>query len=79
MRALLAVAVLGASAGAMAQTFDVASIKRNTTAEQGMSAGLQPGGRWVMRNGPIRTLITAAYPADVPELVIDHIERPSED
>jgi uncharacterized protein (TIGR03435 family) len=47
---------------APSQTFEVVSIKRSKTIERGGgSAGLQPGGRFVMTNGPVRVLLNMAY------------------
>lgn len=42
-------------------TFDVASVKRNTSGDLYGTAGLQPGGRFVMVNLPLLRLIRAAY------------------
>ena len=41
--------------------FEVASVKRNQSGETRVSQGLQPGGRYVAINLPIRTLIMRAY------------------
>ena len=49
--------------------FEVASIKRATAIERGGGkADLQPGGRFVMTNGPARVLINMAYPSVTREL-----------
>jgi uncharacterized protein (TIGR03435 family) len=51
-------------------TFEVVSIKRATAIERGGgTAGLQPGGRFVMTNGPARVLINWAYPSVTREIV----------
>jgi uncharacterized protein (TIGR03435 family) len=51
-------------------TFEVVSIKRTTAIERGGGkAGLQPGGRFVMTNGPARVLISMAYPSFTKEIV----------
>lgn len=42
-------------------TFDVASVKRNPSGDVYGTAGLQPGGRFVMVNSPVLRLIRAAY------------------
>jgi len=44
-------------------TFDVVSIKRSAPNAPAGSAGVQPGGRYRLANGPARILIGAAYPA----------------
>ena len=41
--------------------FDVASIKRNLSGETRIVQGLQPGGRYVATNIPLRMLIMRAY------------------
>lgn len=43
-------------------TFDVVSIKRSAPGAPAGSAGVQPGGRYRLVNGPARILISAAYP-----------------
>jgi len=62
-----------AAAGLPAQqappSFEAVSIKRNTTGAPGGTLGIQPGGRWVMVNGSIRSLVTAAYPIESGEIV----------
>jgi uncharacterized protein (TIGR03435 family) len=50
-------------------SFDVASIKRSRSIEGGGSARLQPGGRYIMINGPVRVLLTTAYPTLTSEIV----------
>src|SRR5688572_15860086 len=42
-------------------TFDVASVKPNTTLGGERGAGFQPGGRFRARNMTVRGLIAAAY------------------
>jgi uncharacterized protein (TIGR03435 family) len=49
--------------------FEVVSIKPSAPDAPGGQAGLQPGGRYVLTNGPIRILINAAYPSQTDELV----------
>jgi hypothetical protein len=45
-----------------AQEFEVVSVKRSTAIERGGgSSRLQPGGRFVMTNGPVRVLLGWAY------------------
>jgi hypothetical protein len=41
--------------------FEVASIKRNLSGEMRIVQGLQPGGRYVATNIPLRMLIMRAY------------------
>jgi uncharacterized protein (TIGR03435 family) len=41
--------------------FEVASVKRNVSGEQGSSIRREPGGRLTARNMPLRALITFAY------------------
>ena len=43
--------------------FDVVSIKRSAPDSPAGSAGVQPGGRYRLANGPARILIGVAYPA----------------
>jgi uncharacterized protein (TIGR03435 family) len=47
---------------AQPQTFEVASIKRNSSDDGSRSIGLQPGGRFVMTNSAVGMLIRSAYP-----------------
>jgi uncharacterized protein (TIGR03435 family) len=49
--------------------FEVATIKRSDPKARGFRYGTQPGGRWVMENISIATLIRDAYPVQVRELV----------
>lgn len=49
--------------------FEVASIKRNRSGTNGWSFGAEPGGRWLMVNMPIATLIREAYPAQTWDLI----------
>ena len=49
--------------------FEVASIKRNPGDNPGQTLSFQPGGRFVMVNGQVQTLITIAYPTQTRELV----------
>jgi uncharacterized protein (TIGR03435 family) len=49
--------------------FEVVSIKRASAIEHGGgSAGPQPGGRFVMTNGPMRVLLNRAYPTATGEI-----------
>jgi len=48
----------------------VASIKPSSAIERGGgSAGLQPGGRFVLKNGPVRVLINMAFQTQTGEIV----------
>jgi uncharacterized protein (TIGR03435 family) len=58
-----------AQAPAPASTFEVVSIKPNNSGSTSVTGGYAPGGRFVLVNGPLATLIHFAYPADLPELV----------
>ncbi len=42
-------------------TFEVASVKRNTSGENNIRFGLQPGGRFTATNVPARQLLIFAY------------------
>ena len=42
-------------------SFEVASVKPNVSGEQNVRFGLQPGGRFIATNAPVRGLITFAY------------------
>ena len=48
--------------GAQTPAFDVVSIKRSAPDALPGRGGLQPGGRYVLANGPPRILINVAYP-----------------
>jgi hypothetical protein len=51
-------------------SFDVASVKRNTSGEDRMRMVTQPGGRLIVTNAPLRGLIATAFDmADSPSLV----------
>ncbi len=54
-----------------AQRFEVVSIKRAepNADPRTSSAGLQPGGRFVITNGPVRILINMAYPSQMGEIL----------
>jgi uncharacterized protein (TIGR03435 family) len=52
-----------------AATFEVVSIKPNNSGSTSVTGGYAPGGRFVLVNGPVATLIRFAYPADLPALV----------
>jgi uncharacterized protein (TIGR03435 family) len=70
--ALLASAV--AAAPALAQTdtrpsFAVATIKKNTTGADAQSMRLQPGGRLVVTNQPLRRLVLFAYSLQPQQLI----------
>ena len=71
MKALssLLVATLAVSVAAQEPqpTFDVVSIKRSSPNAKGISSGVQPGGRYILRNASIATLVGAAYPSDISE------------
>ena len=63
---VLASATLAAQSAAPAAQgptarFEVASVKRNTSGEGFMTAGMQPGGRLTLINVPARQLIVRAY------------------
>src|SRR3989442_1447106 len=47
-------------------SFDVASVKKNTSGDTRMRMVTQPGGRLVVTNAPLRDLIATAY-SDVPQ------------
>lgn len=47
---------------AVTPAFDAVVIKRNTSGSQSMSAESRPGGVEMMTNGPLRTLVSMAYP-----------------
>jgi uncharacterized protein (TIGR03435 family) len=49
------------AAPAAGPRFEVASVKRNTSAETFMSFGMPPGGRLTLINVPVRQLIVRAY------------------
>jgi uncharacterized protein (TIGR03435 family) len=71
---LVAVSSSGAAQGQRSvveprPAFEVASIKRNRSATSDWRFGEQPGGRWMMVNRSIATLIREAYPAQLPELI----------
>jgi uncharacterized protein (TIGR03435 family) len=66
---LLAVMMMAATEAQQSRTFDVVSIKRNTSGEVGGRIGVQPGGRFMMVNMEIRSLIGSAYPTDTSEFV----------
>lgn len=55
-----------ASSPTAGPTFDVVSIKRNTTNELGSNVSQRPDGGLTMRNVPVSTLISRAYPPAVP-------------
>jgi uncharacterized protein (TIGR03435 family) len=50
-------------------TFDVASVKSNTSGAQELSARVMPGGRFVANNMPLRQLIRYAYELQESELI----------
>ena len=52
-----------------APAFEVVSIKRSPPDAPGGRAGLMPGGRYVLSNGPIRVLIGIAYPSPTNEFI----------
>jgi hypothetical protein len=60
----LTTAVVAASAGAQTDTrtaFAVAAIRKNTTGDAAQNLRLQPGGRIVATNQPLRRLIVFSY------------------
>ena len=64
LAALLSTVVVAAPAAAQTDTrpaFAVATIKKNTTGDAARGMRLQPGGRIVVTNQPLRQLITFAY------------------
>lgn len=66
---LLASMSLAAAQNAPPPSFDVISIKRNTSGDGRVSWGIQPGGRWQMVNASIAAMIHDAYPTQIRELV----------
>jgi uncharacterized protein (TIGR03435 family) len=59
-----------APAGAASHTFDVASVKPNTSGPNGpVASGTQPGGRLTMINVPLRMVIRTAYQVQDYQLV----------
>lgn len=52
-----------------APAFEVVSIKRSPPDAPAGRAGLMPGGRYVLSNGPIRVLIGIAYPSPTNEFI----------
>jgi uncharacterized protein (TIGR03435 family) len=64
LASLLLIAISAASAVAQADTrpsFAVATIKKNTSGADAQSMRLQPGGRLVVTNQPVRRLVLFAY------------------
>src|SRR5262252_2565118 len=59
--ASLIFAVLGAQLLAQRPTFEVASIKRNLSGNEGSRGRIQPGGRVSFTNEPLRRMILDAY------------------
>lgn len=53
--------VLSQAPGEARPSFEVASIKPNTSGQMGMSIGIQPGGRFVASGITFRLLMTVAY------------------
>lgn len=66
---LLAAMMIVATEAQQSQTFDVVSVRRSTSGEVGGRIGIQPGGRFVMVNMEIRSLIGSGYPTDTSEFV----------
>ena len=62
-------AVIGSLSAQQSATFEVVSIKRSPPDAPPGRASLQPGGRYVMTNGPTRLLINLAYPTQTNEIV----------
>jgi uncharacterized protein (TIGR03435 family) len=68
MRVLLACGVLLLSG--QSASFEVTSVKpTDAVVRGGGSAGLQPGGRFVLKNGPVRVLINMAFQTQTNEIV----------
>lgn len=59
--ALAAWMPLGAQTPVAPLTFEVSSVKRNMSAEQGGSFGARPGGQLVVRNNTLRNIVRNAY------------------
>jgi uncharacterized protein (TIGR03435 family) len=67
--AILIIAITSAAAQSPS-AFEVVSVKRASALEHGGgSSGLQPGGRFVMTNGPVRVLLNMAYRTPTNELI----------
>ncbi len=58
---MLCLPVLAQSSRDAAPQFEVASVKPNKSGETGLGLDVQPGGRFVATNIPLRQLIRAAY------------------
>ena len=58
--------------------FDAAVFRLNHSGEESSSIGQRPGGQYVMTNGPQLGLRLEAARALLQALVIDRIERPSQ-
>jgi uncharacterized protein (TIGR03435 family) len=73
--AVIAAAALTAAVFAQADkgvlSFEVASIRRNPAADARGSMGPQPGGRFVMVNGTVQSLITLAYGLPFDDSTVD--------
>lgn len=65
--AVMASTLAGAAAQEPARTFEVVSIRRSSPDSSGASVGIQPGGRFVLRNASLVGLLGTAYPTDVSE------------
>src|SRR5215217_3744884 len=57
-----------ATVGSPAATFEVASVKPNSTGASNVNVDIQPSGRFTAINAPVRELIRMAY--QLPELQI---------
>ena len=67
---VLALGVAVSTQSGSGVAFEVASVKRSRAIERGGgSSGLQPGGRFVMVNGPVRVLLNTAYRTPTNEIV----------
>ena len=70
--AVIVVAVCAVIRPVVAQqsaSFEVVSIKRSPPDAAPGRAGLMPGGRYVLSNGPIRVLIGIAFPSPTNEII----------
>jgi uncharacterized protein (TIGR03435 family) len=66
----VALAAIHAAAQTTTPSFDVASVKPNPSADGRGSLGPQPGGRWVMVNGTVISIIFQAFNLSTDESVV---------